>query len=148
LTLSAIGEYQSAICEFKKVIKLDKSNAHAHNHLGLLYAQMKQFEKAAKYLLAAIELEKTNNQFLVDYNFVNKQIERLKKGEKNLPGEFKVKQPDIISQHAFTDSILEKLSNVFVTFLILPKKYEMSRSILYPIKTKQYLYPTIFRTVG
>ncbi len=50
-------EYESAIAESRKAIKLDSSHPLAHATLGLAYFRKREYQKAAEYLKEAISVE-------------------------------------------------------------------------------------------
>jgi tetratricopeptide (TPR) repeat protein len=49
------GEYEQAIAEFNKILKLDPKNVHALNNLGVVYFKLNDLDTAISYYTKAID---------------------------------------------------------------------------------------------
>jgi tetratricopeptide (TPR) repeat protein len=49
------GDYEQAIAEFNKILKLDPKNVHALNNLGVAYFKLNKLDKAISYYTRAID---------------------------------------------------------------------------------------------
>jgi tetratricopeptide (TPR) repeat protein len=72
--LAAEGDYDGAMAEYNKVIKIDENNALAHNNLGIIYKRKGLYISAVEEFKAA--LEGLPNYFKAYNNLANVYFER------------------------------------------------------------------------
>lgn len=97
------GRREDAISVFKTVLKTDPGNSEALVELGYLYASLKQWPAAAKYLKLAVEQDPGNIRLRMDLGHVRASMKDFAGAAEqfrvaaNEPGEFQVKAQEALS---------------------------------------------------
>ena len=82
---AALGNTTQAIDDYETSLEFDtkKRNQWTHNNLSLLYAYEEKYEKAIKYINAAIKLNPKDGQFINNRGWINIQAENFAEAEKD-----------------------------------------------------------------
>ncbi len=72
------GHLKPAVALFSQIIQAVPKHAHAHQMLGLIAFQTKQYEPAVKAMTEAVRLQPQNKQFLANFVEVLRKAERTK----------------------------------------------------------------------
>lgn len=67
-SLSSVGDYEGAIDECKKAIKIDPGFGNPYNDIGAYLISLGSFEEASAWLELAIKAEKYENREYAHYN--------------------------------------------------------------------------------
>jgi tetratricopeptide (TPR) repeat protein len=74
LPVKAMGNWTKAISTYEDVLKIDPKNTLAHYHLGAIYYELKNYEKAYKHTEVVVNLYPFDHDSVVLFAWIHLQI--------------------------------------------------------------------------
>ena len=102
-----LGNYEDAIAEFERIVKIDSTNRNALHQLGQLYSRNNQYTKSAGSYKKLISLDSLNSFHYKQYAAVASQADDIPTAVTNYLMTIKLNPRDIEAYGALTNVLLE-----------------------------------------